>query len=120
MFKPGHIAINRPASGRSPGYELVLDYEIEKREQGQYVNFELHGQIDGKPVHERFSLHRDVAYNFLHSAGLRLRKYGVMQGLARTPELHVDFEKAYADLRQRLGIASGHPVDLDRFLQERP
>ncbi|MDH4563140.1 DUF5064 family protein [Pseudomonas sp. BN411] len=120
MFKPGQIAINRPPSGRSPGYELALDYEIEKREQGQYVNFELHGQIAGKPVHERFSLHRDVAYNFLHSAGLRLRKYGVMQGLARTPELHVDFEKAYADLRQRLGIAPGHPVDLDRFLQERP
>ncbi|WP_178119403.1 DUF5064 family protein [Metapseudomonas lalkuanensis] len=120
MFKPGRIAIKQSPSRRIPGYELALDYEIEKCPQGQFVNFEMHGQIAGNPVHERFSLHRDVAYNFLHSAGLRLRKYGVMQGLERTPELRVDFEKAYADLRRRLGVEPGHPVDLDRFLLDRP
>lgn len=120
MFKAGQIAISRASVGRIPAYELVLDYQLEKRERDQFVNFELHGQIGGKPVQERFSLHGDVAYNFLHSAGLRLRKYGFRPGLAAMPELRADFEKAYADLRERLGVAPGQPVDLDRFLNERP
>ncbi|BAN51120.1 hypothetical protein PCA10_53880 [Metapseudomonas resinovorans NBRC 106553] len=120
MFRPGRIAIKREPVGRNPAYELVLDYEIEKREFEPYVNFELSGQIAGKAVHERFSLHGDVAYNFLQSAGLRLRKHGVWPGLTAVPELHADFQKAYADLRQRLGVNPGHPVDLERFLLERP
>ncbi|AOE87992.1 DUF5064 family protein [Pseudomonas sp. TCU-HL1] len=120
MFKPGKIAIKQSPIGRSSGYERALDYETENREQGQLVNFELNGQIGGEPVHERFSLHRDVAYNFLQSAGLRLRRYGFRSGLARMPELRADFERVYADLRQRLGVEPDHPVDLERFLHERP
>ncbi len=84
------------------------------------MSFELHGQIAGKPVREHFSLHGDVAYNFLHSAGLRLRKYGLRPGLAAMPELRADFEKAYADLRERLGVVPGQSVDLERVMLERP
>lgn len=120
MFKIGQIAINRASVGRIPAYELVLDYQLEKREKDQFVNFELQGQIAGVPVFEAFSLHGDVAYNFLHSAGLRLRKYGFRPGLAVTPELRADFKKAYADLRGRPGVIPGQPVGLDRFVNERP
>ncbi|WP_179061232.1 DUF5064 family protein [Pseudomonas taiwanensis] len=120
MFKVGQIAISRASVGRIPAFDLALEYDIEKRGRDPFVNFELHGQIAGKPVHERFSLHGDVAYNFLHSAGLRLRKYGFRPGLAAMPELRADFEKAYADLRERLGVVPGQPVDLDRFVLERP
>jgi hypothetical protein len=109
-FKVGPIAIRQDSVGRIPAYELALDYQLEKREKGQFVSFELHGQIAGKPVREHFSLHGDVAYNFLHSAGLRLRKYGFRPGLAAMPELRADFEKAYADLRERLGVVPGQSV----------
>ena len=120
MFRRGQIAIKQPSSMKYPEYDLVLNYAVEKREQGPFVNFDLSGQVAGNPVHECFSLHGDVAYNFLQSVGLRLRKYGLRLGLERMPELHADFEKAYADLRQQLGIRPGQPVDLARFLNERP
>ena len=77
MFRPGHLEIVRDPVGPWPGYHIDLDYEVEQRDWGTYVRFDLRGDISGRSFQECFELHRDVAYNFLQSACRRLRHHGL-------------------------------------------
>lgn len=119
MFKPGHVEIERVAIGRQPGYRLNLDYAVSRRDNGTYVHFDLDGEVGGRPLHDSFELHRDVAYNFLHVAADCLRRRGIpLPGQAMLFGAHRDYDRLFADLRRQLDVHSGEPIDLERFLRE--
>ncbi len=119
MFRPGHVDVRREPLPGEPGYELSLDYQVCRDDHGCHVDFELEGEVAGRPVHERFSLRRDVAYNFLQSAGRRLRRRGIKPEHPALFAFHEDFDQVFADLRSQLRADPGEPVDLERFLLDR-
>ncbi len=116
MFKPGHVEVERAPLGAHPGYHLSLDYSVRRSEVGTYVDFQLEGEVAGRVVHEAFSLHRDVAYNFMQNVGRCLRKHGLKPRQAPLFVFHGDYDRMFADLRAQLGARPGEPVDLQRFL----
>lgn len=120
MFRPGNLEVIRDPVGHWAGYRIDLAYEVEQREWETYVRFDLKGEIDGRSFHECFELHRDVAYNFLHSACRCLRRHGFEPRLMLPLVQHREYERVFADLREKLHAVPGTPVDLERFLLERP
>ncbi|WP_313085969.1 DUF5064 family protein [Pseudomonas sp.] len=118
MFRPGHAEISRLASPGLPGYHLVLDYHVEPPKQPQRACFHLHGLVDGTPVDERFTMCRDVAFNFLQRIHQCLNKRGLHLHADVLFAFHETYDPLFEDLRQQLHGAPGEPVDLDRFLRE--
>jgi hypothetical protein len=119
MFRPGHIEVMQLPSAVAPGYHLCLDYRVCRDESGCHVDFALEGEVAGRQVHDSFSLRRDVAYNFLQSAGRCLRRRGIRPTHPALFAFHEDYGRAFADLRRQLQASPGEPVDLERFLLDR-
>ncbi|WJN59933.1 DUF5064 family protein [Pseudomonas sp. SO81] len=119
MFRPGHVEVMQLPSVLEPGYHLSLDYRICRDDAGCHVDFKLDGEVAGRLVHDGFSLRRDVAYNFLQSAGRCLRRRGIKPAHPALFAFHEDFDRVFADLRSQLAADPGEPVDLERFLLDR-
>lgn len=119
MFRPGHLDIRSEALGAFPAYRFDLDYALRQDDDGPYVHFDLVGEVSGQPFQDRFRLHRDVAYNFLHRACRCLRRHGLAPGALEPLAHHRDYVRVFDDLRAQLHAAPGTPVDLERFLRER-
>ncbi len=119
MFTPGHAEVSRPASSAFPGYHLILDYHVEGSDpKPEWACFHLHGQVDQTPVDDRFSMHRDVAFNFLQRIGQCLRKHGLHLHRDVLFGFHAVYDPLFEDLRDQLHGMPGEPVDLDRFLND--
>ncbi|MBD9427203.1 DUF5064 family protein [Pseudomonas sp. PDM15] len=119
MFRPGHVELRREPAPGEPGFQLSLEYRVCRDEDGCHVDFELDGDVAGQPVHDGFSLRRDVAYNFLQSAGRCLRRRGIKPAHPALFAFHEDYNRVFADLRRQLRADPGEPVDLERFLLDR-
>lgn len=119
MFRPGHVHVQRDPEPGGPGYRLSLDYQVRRDEHGWHVDFELEGKVAGRELHDRFSLRRDVAYNFLQSAGRCLRRRGIHPSHPALCAFHEDYDRVFADLRSQLHADPGEPVDLECFLLDR-
>lgn len=119
MFWPGHVEVRREPAPRESGYQLNLDYRVCRDEHGCHVDFELDGEVAGRALHERFSLRRDVAYNFLQAAGRCLRRRGIQPAHPACFAFRPDYDLVFADLRAQLRASPGEPVDLERFLLDR-
>ncbi|MBA1273691.1 DUF5064 family protein [Pseudomonas azotifigens] len=119
VFRPGHVEVSRPASAGFPGYHLILDYHVEGAEpKPEWACFHLHGVADQTPVDERFSMHRDVAFNFLHRIRQCLLQHGVHLHTDVLFGFHAVYDPLFEDLRHQLHGMPGEPVDLERFLRE--
>ncbi|GAB6388561.1 DUF5064 family protein [Stutzerimonas marianensis] len=120
MFRPGHAEVSRPATQGYPGYHLVLDYHVEgEGEKPEWACFHLHGEVDRQPIDEQFSMHRDVAFNFLQRIRRCLRRRGVRLHADVVFGFHAVYDPLFEDLRQQLHGMPGDPVNLERFLRER-
>lgn len=119
MFRPGHVEVHREPALGDPGFRLSLDYQVQHEAADCRVDFELQGEVAGRQLHECFSLRRDVAYNFLQSAGRCLRRRGIRANHPALFAFHADYDLMFADLRRQLQADCGEPVDLQRFLQDR-
>ena len=119
MFRPGHAEVSRLASPGLPGFHLVLDYHVEGPEnKPEWACFHLHGHVDETPIDEQFSMHRDVAFNFMQRIHQCLRKRDVSLHADVLFGFHADYDPLFEDLRHQLHGTPGEPVDLDRFLRE--
>lgn len=119
MFRPGHVEVQRPPLAGDPGYHLSLDYRVCRDERGCHVDFQLDGEVAGRMLHDCFSLRRDVAFNFLQSAGRCLRRRGIKPSHPVLFAFHEDYDRLFDDLREQLRASPGEPVDLERFLLDR-
>ncbi len=119
MFRPGHAEVSRPASKGFPGYHLVLDYHVEGAEQQpEWACFHLHGEVDRMTIDDQFSMHRDLAVNFLQRIRQCLQKHGVLLHHDVLFGFHGIYDPLFEDLRRRLHGMPGEPVDLERFLRD--
>jgi hypothetical protein len=119
MYVPGRIEVEQLAYGKHPALHLVLEYTVDPLCANQHAHFSLTGQVGQRSVQERFSMHRDEAYNFLAEIDHRLRHYGVPLPKASVFTRHKDYDQMFEDLRQKLNMQPGEPIDLERLIDGR-
>lgn len=116
MFVPGRIEVDQVANGYLPAMHLLLEYTVDPVSSNQHAHFHLSGQVGQRMVEEKFSMHRDEAYNFLAEIDHRLRRYGVPLPKASVFTHHEDYDQMFEDLREKLHTQPGDPIDLDRLV----
>jgi len=116
MYEPGRLDVQRLGNPQQPAFRLSLTYEVTPPSREQVVRFDLNGTVGEQTVRETFELRRDVACNFLSVISRRLRGYGLAPRTACVFSWHNDYDPLFDDLRRRLQLKPGDPVDLEWFL----
>ncbi|MCY1437618.1 hypothetical protein D9M71_537860 [compost metagenome] len=117
-FEPGHLHVERTALQPSDhSYDLNVEYKVDQDpSKGKGVRFTVHGQIQGKDVKEEFFLPKEEAFNFTRDFSKIFVKYGVPAD--QQIQVHVNnkiYDKMFEDIREKLAIKSGDPVDIKDF-----
>ncbi|AYC33598.1 DUF5064 family protein [Pseudomonas cavernae] len=119
MFQPGHL--HCASRGHGQRFDLHLRYSLrDEVENGRWVDFDLRGSIAGRPFHERFELPRELACNFASAAMRVASKHGLRLPAGTMLFLRDDYEAMFCDLRRRLKIRPGEPLDLQRLADLTP
>ena len=110
-FEPGHLHILRaPLQPGDFGYDIKIDYQVvQDPKEGKSMQFDMHGEINGKDFKEQFSLPKDLAYNFASEAF----HIAVRHGIPKTADIramHGYYDKMFADIKGQLDLKPGDPV----------
>ncbi|MHC8406190.1 DUF5064 family protein [Pseudomonas sp. TMB3-21] len=116
-FEPGHLHIERHAlTPDDVSYNVHLDYEVEQDpDKGKGIQFTLHGSMQGKDMTETFFLPKVEAYNFAKNVTEIAEKYGIPKTHSQIGSVHKYYDLMFEDIRQKLDMKSGDPVDLENF-----
>ena len=120
MFTPGHLHrdnLDRPEALRqAPPFSLDFYYEVRQDpQQGPMLHMRLVGEIDGRPVDEVFELHRDLAFNFASAVSRVAARHGLPTHAGPIMRGHDEYDRVFADIREKLHAQPGDPVDLDHI-----
>lgn len=117
MFEPGHLHIERHAlNAEDVSYNVCLDYEVSNNAQGEKgIQFTMHGSIQDKKFSEPFFLPRAEAYNFASNVTNIAEKYGIPKEKIAIASSHKHYDMVFEDIREKLDMKSGDPVDLEKF-----
>jgi len=121
MFEPGHLH-RTSLPGDSPAWHLDLHYDVQQdAREGPMLCLHLSGERDGQPFAEELRLHRDTALNFASQVGRVAERHGLPVA-EHSPVLsdHAEFDRMFEDIRQRLALQPGEPVDLEHVQQDKP
>lgn len=116
-FKPGHLHIERHALNKNDAdYNVCIDYEVaHDPEQGKGMLFTMYGNIQGNELSESFFLHQDQAYNFASYVTKIAEKAGIPKPLSSIGSSHKHYDAMFEDVRRKMDLKSGDPVNLERF-----
>lgn len=117
MFEPGHLHRgNTLATAETPLFSVDLYYEVRKDSaEGPMLHMRMQGQMDGKAFEEVFELHRDTAYNFASVATRLAHKHGLPTNNSLIMRSHAEYDLMFEDIRRKLDVHSGEPVNLDHL-----
>ncbi|EUB86287.1 MULTISPECIES: DUF5064 family protein [unclassified Pseudomonas] len=117
IFNPGHLHIERHAlTPDDVSYDLCLDYEVfTDPQKGKGIQFTLHGNMQGKDMKEAFFLPKEEAYNFARDVTRIAEKYGIPKAHSQIGSVHKHYDLMFEDIRQKLNMQSGDPVNLEHF-----
>lgn len=116
MFEPGHLHVMNMQGLDTQAVDIHLRYDICKDETGQsFVHFDMEGEIDGESFKECFELPRDAFYNFASNAKNIAEAHGLHVRFWPIVDLHQDYDAMFEDIRQRLDVQPGEPIDLEKF-----
>ena len=87
--------------------------------EGPMLHLRLTGKVDGKSFTEEFELHRDTAFNFASVATRIAQKHGLPANRSLIMRGHQEYDLMFEDIRQKLGLASGEPINLEHVSQDR-
>ncbi|KHL70449.1 MULTISPECIES: DUF5064 family protein [Pseudomonas] len=121
MFEPGHLH-RASLPGDSPAWHLDLHYEVRHdAREGPMLHLRISGELDGKPFAEELSLHRDTAPNFASQVARIAERHGLPVA-EHSPILpnHAEYDRMFEDIRERLALQPGEPVDLEHVAQDKP
>jgi hypothetical protein len=121
MFEPGHLH-RASLPGDSPAWHLDLHYDVQQdAREGPMLCLHLSGELEGKPFAEELRLHRDTAPNFASQVARIAERHGLPVA-EHSPILsdHAEFDRMFEDIRQRLALQPGEPVDLEHVQQDQP
>ncbi|MFR0674854.1 DUF5064 family protein [Enterobacterales bacterium AW_CKDN230030176-1A_HGKHYDSX7] len=110
-FVPGHLHIERHALNKDDhSYDLSLDYEIaQDPQEGQGMQFRLHGTVQGTALDETFFLPKDQAFDFARHATRIAHRYGLPSD-AGIVSAHACYDAMFEDVRAQLDVHSGDSV----------
>lgn len=117
MFKPGHLRRELLPDEFNPQH-FVCDIYYEVREdaqEGKKLHVHVQGSIDGNPFDEEFEQYWDVAFNFLDRITRILTKHGLEIKHGAMLREHAEYDAMFADIRAKLGVRPGEPVNLDHL-----
>ncbi|MGV8918869.1 MAG: DUF5064 family protein [Pseudomonas sp.] len=117
-FTPGHLHVSRVALQESDhSYDLNIEYKADQEpSKGKGIRFTVNGQIQHKEVKEEFFLPKEEAFNFTRDLSKIFGKYGVAK--EQQIQVHVNnpvYNQMFEDIREKLAIHSGDPIDLKDF-----
>ncbi len=116
MFKPGHLSRILPESHGHPQGYVDLTYEVrDDPAEGKMLHFNMSGEIDGKPFQEAFELHRDMAFNFASVVSHVAARHGVPVEHSLILQHHEEYDAMFEDIRARLDLHPGEPVNFDHL-----
>lgn len=121
MFEPGHLH-RTSLPGDSPAWHLDLHYDVQQdAREGPMLCLRISGEREGLPFTEELRLHRDTALNVASLVGRIAERHGLPMA-EHSPVLpdHADYDRMFEDIRQRLALQPGEPVDLDHVQQDKP
>lgn len=120
MFEPGHL--HRSSVGGIPGIpEFSVDVRYDVRNdpaEGAMLHFRITGQIEGKPFEDEFELHRDTAFNFASAITRIVGKHGLHPNFGPVLRNHKEYDLMFDDIRSKLKVVPGEPVNLDHLLKD--
>lgn len=121
MFTPGHLHRDnndRPEQLRmAPPFSVDFYYEVRQDpQQGPMLHMRLVGDVNGRHFDEEFELHRDVAFNFASVATRVAARHGLPIKASPVMRSHDEYDKVFADIRAKLHVRAGEPVNLDHVL----
>ena len=120
MFEPGHLH-RASLPGDAPQYSIDLHYAVRNDpREGALLDMRLSGVVEGRPFEERFTLHRDMAFNFASVASHLAERHGVPSGQGLVMTHHDEYDRMFADIRAKLNAHAGEPMDLDHVQKDRP
>ncbi len=110
-FEPGHLHIQRePLQPGDFGYDIKIDYQVvQDPKEGKSMQFDMHGQINGKDFKETFLLAKDQFFNFA-KVGFDIAKKHGMPSHATLISLHKTYDMMFQDVRKQLDYELGEPV----------
>src|SRR5690606_9586372 len=121
MFEPSHLH-RASLPGDSPAWHLDLHYHVQQdAREGPMLHLRLPGELDGKPFVEELRLHRDSAPTFASLVARVAERHGLPVA-AHSPVLpdHEEYVRMSEDIRERLALQPGDPVDLEPVQQVSP
>lgn len=121
MFEPGHLH-RASLPGDSPAWHLDLHYDVRQDpNEGPMLDLRVSGEHDGRPFAEELHLHRDTALNFASQVARIAERHGLPLA-EHSPVLpdHEEYDRMFNDIREKLALQPGEPVDLEHVEKDRP
>ncbi|RMH84339.1 DUF5064 family protein [Pseudomonas sp. AOB-7] len=117
MFEPGHLNRKKqPGMPGVPDYDIDVYYEVRHDpKEGVLLHFRLSGQVAGQSVAEEFDMHRDTAFNFASRLAKAAVKLGLPPNASPIMRSHGEYDAMFADIRKKLNVNPGDPVDFDHL-----
>jgi len=118
MFKPGHVHRELlPDEFNQQKFIYDVYYDVcEEPGEGQMLHIRMEGEINDKPFAEECELHRDMAFNFMNTLTQIVERNGGHPRLGPIMRAHDEFDAMFEDIRHKLGVKPGEPVNLNHFL----
>ncbi|MNC76485.1 hypothetical protein D3C75_1282160 [compost metagenome] len=83
------------------------------------MHFKMVGDVSGQSFTEEFDMHRDTAFNFASRVAKAAVKYGVPANASLIMRGHKEYDAMFEDIRDKLGVQPGEPVNLDNAENDR-
>lgn len=121
MFTPGHLnRTHTPGTPGVPEYNIDVFYEVRRDPvEGMLMHFKMVGEVSGHSFTEEFDMHRDTAFNFASRIAKAAGKNGVPANASLIMRGHTEYDAMFEDIRTRLGVQPGEPVNLDNVDKDR-
>ncbi len=119
MFEPGHLH-RASLPGDTPSYAIDLYYDVRSDPaEGKLLELRMSGVVEGKTFEERFTLHRDTAFNFASVASRLAARHGLPSEHGLILTHHDEYDRMFEDIREKLEAQAGDPIDMDHVEKDR-
>lgn len=117
MFEPGHVHREvKKNEFNLQGFSVDVYYDVrEDPKEGKMLHLRMEGELDGKHFADECELHRDVAYDFMRAIAHIAVRNGFTPRLGPVLREHGEYDAMYADIRERLDLRPGDPINLDHL-----
>ena len=116
MFKPGHLSLVLPSFPNQAQGIIDIHYEVRNDPtEGPMLHVRMVGKLDTKQFEAEFELHRDMACNFATAINRIAARHGVTVNQGLIMHGHVEYDQMFEDIRAKLGLQPGDPVNLDHL-----